>query len=142
MTVSILQSDLNITGDIRSEGTVDIRCQIKGNVYVQSVSIAADARVEGNVTARKVEVTGKLQGNVQTDSLTLVKTAEVIGDISCAELSVEKGAAIQGKLDVGGARRAATATTTAPNAAAPGAAMPRPATPAPQPPAPPVPPRN
>lgn len=141
MTVSILQSDLNITGDIRSEGTVDIRCQIKGNVYVQSVSIAADARVEGNVTASKVEVTGKLQGNVQTDSLTLVKTAEVIGDISCTELSVEKGAAIQGKLDVGGARRAATATAQN-AAAASGAAMPRPATPAPQPPAPPAPPRN
>lgn len=94
---SVLGSDLVITGDVTSTGSVEIHGQLDGNVTARGLIIGNDGVVNGTVSAETVEVKGKLDGRVSTESLTLRASAVVQADITYATTSIESGATIQGR---------------------------------------------
>lgn len=94
---SLLASDLRITGEITSAGTVEVLGEIDGNITAESLTIGNEGRVSGSVKAQTLEVKGRLDGKVETASFAMRASAQVTADISYQSLVIESGAQIEGR---------------------------------------------
>jgi cytoskeletal protein CcmA (bactofilin family) len=94
---SILGSDLKITGEITSSGTVEVMGEIDGNLSADTLTIGQEGRISGSVNAKTVEVKGKLDGKVSSDSFTMRASSQVTADITYMSLVIESGATIEGR---------------------------------------------
>lgn len=94
---SVLASDLRITGDISSTGSVEVFGEIDGTLAARSLMIGSEGSVKGSVSAETIEVKGALDGRVSTQSFTLRASAKVEADITYTALVIESGAQIEGR---------------------------------------------
>ena len=94
---SVLGSDLRITGEITTSGSVEILGEIDGNITANGLTIGQEGRVKGSINAHTVEVKGKLDGKVSCESFTLRASSEVKADVNTASLVIESGATIEGR---------------------------------------------
>ncbi len=94
---SILASDLKITGEITSQGDIEMMGEVDGNVAARSVVIGSEGRMNGTVRAETIEVKGKLDGQVAAGNFTLRAAAQVAADVAYRTLIIESGAQIEGR---------------------------------------------
>jgi cytoskeletal protein CcmA (bactofilin family) len=97
MQPSVIAADLNVLGNIISDGVLDIDGKIDGNVRCHTASIRPNGRVHGDVTAEIVHVYGAVEGVIKAKSVMLYATAKVVGTIMHESLSIEDGAFVDGK---------------------------------------------
>ena len=93
---SVFSSDLKVTGEVSSGGTLEILGEVDGNVSARGLLIGAEGRVSGTVQADTVEVRGHLEGKAATNDFTLRAPAEVAADVTYRTLVIESGATIEG----------------------------------------------
>lgn len=93
---SIVSADLTISGDLVSEGEVQIDGTVNGDIKTTTLLIGETAHVCGEVHAHRVRVHGHVDGQITAKSVTLAKTAHVSGDVIHEDLSIEKGAFLEG----------------------------------------------
>ncbi len=94
---SLLGSDLKITGEIISSGTVEVLGEVDGNIAADTLTVGNDGRISGSVRATTIEVKGRLEGKVDSQTFTMRATSQVAADISYAALIIESGASIEGR---------------------------------------------
>ncbi len=94
---TVIASDVNILGNLFSDGVVDIDGRIEGNVRGSSVTIRANGRVMGDVYADNVMVYGEVKGIIKAKNVELYAQCRVEGIIMHESLQVEDGAYIDGK---------------------------------------------
>lgn len=105
-------------GDISTEGTVVLRSDIHGNVSACSldlkgcrlegdvvikglVYISQDSVIIGNVTADELKCSGQITGDLKIKENTLLEsTAKITGNVTTATIAVEKGAVINGGIEI------------------------------------------
>lgn len=88
---------LQIEGDVRSSGSVDIAGLINGNVFVSEMVITETGSLRGTLEASKVEINGHVEGKITADSVIVGKNAVIKGDIFFkSSLKTEEGADIDG----------------------------------------------
>lgn len=97
-TPSVISADMNIMGNIISDGVLDINGRIDGNVKCDSATIRDQGLIKGDVIADTVQVYGKIEGLVKARHVVLYATSHVTGIIMHESLSIEDGAFIDGKL--------------------------------------------
>lgn len=97
LTKSVLASDLRITGEVSSTGTIEVLGEIEGNITARGLIVGAEGRMNGTVSAETVEIKGRLDGRVATQAFALRATAEVAADVTYSTLVIESGAQIEGK---------------------------------------------
>jgi cytoskeletal protein CcmA (bactofilin family) len=94
---SYVGETLQLEGDLRTSGSLDIAGLINGNVYVSEVTVTETGSVRGTVEAIKIEINGHVQGKVTADSIVIGRTAVIKGDIYFKNtLKTEEGADIDG----------------------------------------------
>jgi len=93
---SLLSSDLTITGDLHSEGEVQIDGTVNGNLRCDVLNISKTAKINGEIIADSVKVFGQVTGQISARDVSLTKTAHVQGDILHESLIVEQGAYLDG----------------------------------------------
>ena len=93
---SVLASDLRITGDIVSEGSIEVMGQIDGSVTAQILLVSHEGSAKGTIKAGTVELRGKMEGKIDSGSLTLRSAAQVTADVIYETLSIESGAQVEG----------------------------------------------
>lgn len=96
-TKSVFSSDLKITGEISSIGDIEMLGDIDGNITARSLSVGAEGRMNGTITADTVDVRGKVDGQITAGSFTLRAAAQVAADITYRSLIIESGAQIEGR---------------------------------------------
>ena len=94
---SVISADMNILGNIISDGFVDINGKIDGNVKCHSAIIRANGFVRGDVIADNVQIYGYVEGLVKAPVVNLYSSAHVSGSIMHESLSIEDGAFVDGK---------------------------------------------
>lgn len=97
MTPSVISADMNVLGNIISEGFLDINGRIEGNVKCSNATIRENGRVKGDVIAESVQIYGEVEGLVKAKHVNLYATAHVTGVIMHESLSIEDGAFVDGK---------------------------------------------
>lgn len=93
---SIISADLTITGNLVSEGEIQIDGAVVGDIKTDTLLIGEDAKVTGEIVARRVRVHGHVDGQITSKSVTLANTAHVSGDVIHEDLSIDKGAFLEG----------------------------------------------
>ena len=94
---SVISADMNILGNIVTEGFVDIDGKIDGNVKCDSAIIRTNGSVRGDVVANNVQIYGYVEGLVKATVVNLYSSAHVSGSIMHESLSIEDGAFVDGK---------------------------------------------
>lgn len=93
---SIVSANLRVTGDLESEGDIQIDGHVEGDVRSNSVTVGEHAVVSGAILAQTVHVAGTVKGQINGKTVELTRTAKVTGDIVHESLAIEAGAYIQG----------------------------------------------
>lgn len=96
-TRSVIDSWLTITGNLKSEGEVQVDGQINGDIHCAHLIVGKNATINGNIIAEDVVVRGKVTGSIRANRVTLQDTAVVASDIYHKSLAVEQGACFEGR---------------------------------------------
>ena len=78
---SIVSRDMNIMGNLISEGVVDIDGRIEGNVRATQITVRKDGVVNGDLQADEVQIYGQVKGLVRAKDVHLYNSAKVEGSI-------------------------------------------------------------
>tara|TARA_B100001250_G_scaffold410029_1_gene435644 strand:+ start:2401 stop:2865 length:465 start_codon:yes stop_codon:yes gene_type:complete len=88
---------LQLEGDLRSSGSIDVAGLINGNVFVSEMTVAETGSVRGSVEAGSIEINGHIEGKITADAVIVGKNAVIKGDIFFkSTLKTEEGADIDG----------------------------------------------
>lgn len=98
MEPSVIASNMNVLGNIVSDGILDIDGQVDGNVRGAYVTVRPNGRIRGDLMADEVFVHGTVDGLIKAQNVTLFATAHVRGTVMHESITIEDGAAIDGKL--------------------------------------------
>jgi cytoskeletal protein CcmA (bactofilin family) len=94
---SYLGETLQLEGDLRSSGAVDVAGLVNGNVFVSEMVITETGSIRGALEASSVEINGHLEGKITADAIIIGKNAVIKGDIFFKNtLKTEEGADIDG----------------------------------------------
>ena len=99
---SLLDSQLTVSGDINTAGSLRIDGRLLGNIgTADTVVLGVGATMVGDVNAREVIVGGSLTGHVRaTERVELQPTAIVTGDITTQVVLVQEGGVINGRVEM------------------------------------------
>jgi len=94
---SYVGESLQLEGDLRSSGSVDVAGLIDGNVFVSEMTITETGSIRGIAEAHSIEINGHVEGKITADNVIVGKSAVVKGDIFFKNtLKTEEGADIDG----------------------------------------------
>ena len=94
---SYVGETLQLEGDLRTSGNLDIAGLVNGNVYVSEVTVTETGSVRGSLEASKIEINGHVEGKITADVIVIGKTAVIKGDVFFKNtLKTEEGADIDG----------------------------------------------
>ncbi|MCA0920059.1 bactofilin family protein [Pseudooceanicola nanhaiensis] len=95
---SVLSSDLNITGNLKTTGDIQVEGTIDGDIRAHLLTIGEGATIRGEVTADDVVINGRIIGRVRGIKVRLTSTARVEGDIIHKTIAIESGAHFEGSV--------------------------------------------
>lgn len=101
--IAIIGKGMVIKGQIRSGEHMHISGEVDGSLYLAGydLTVAADARVRADVTAREVDIAGTIHGNVDaTRKITVRKGGSLIGDLRTPGIVIEDGAYFKGNIEI------------------------------------------
>ena len=88
---------MQLEGDLRTSGSIDVAGLISGNVFVSEIAITETGSVIGMVEATTIEINGHVKGKISADTVVVGKNAVIKGDILFKNtLKTEEGADIDG----------------------------------------------
>ena len=94
---SYVGETMQLEGDLRSAGSIDVAGLINGNIFVSEMTIAETGSVRGSIEAANIEVNGHVEGKISADVVIIGKSAVIKGDIFFKNtLKTEEGADIDG----------------------------------------------
>jgi len=100
---NVLSSGIEITGSIRFSNDMIIDGKIEGEIISEKgrVTIGENAMVKGNVTAGDVKVFGRIEGKITSERCELKTKSRLDGDIKAKMFSMEEGAQLSGRTEIG-----------------------------------------
>lgn len=98
LELSVIAANMNVLGNIVSDGILDIDGQVDGNVRGHSVTVRPDGRIRGDLVAQEVFIHGTVDGLIKAENVTLFESAHVRGTIMHESITIEDGAKVDGKL--------------------------------------------
>lgn len=101
---TLFDKDVEIEGNVRFSGTLDIEGTVNGDVFASPgsdalIRVREDGCVNGDIRAPKIVINGKISGDVYSSGhLELAAKAEVNGNVHYQEIEMVKGAHVNGNL--------------------------------------------
>ena len=93
---SIVSNGMQVTGDIASDGEVQVDGVLLGDIKCAKLTIGESGRIQGSVVADNCLVHGEVIGQIKADSVTLSRSSRVEGDVLHDTLAIEPGARLDG----------------------------------------------
>ena len=88
---------MQLEGDLRTSGSIDVAGLINGNIFVSDITITESGSIRGSVEAGSIEINGHVEGKITADTVIVGKSAVIKGDIFFKNtLKTEEGADIDG----------------------------------------------
>ena len=97
---TIIGASIKVKGNFYGEGNIVIEGQLEGSVKTDANLFIGDkAKVVANIEANDAIINGEVRGGLKIHQyLALGPTAKIIGDVNYSEISIEKGAIINGQI--------------------------------------------
>jgi cytoskeletal protein CcmA (bactofilin family) len=99
---TIIGPSIIVKGDFHGEGDMMIEGTVEGDIKTKEfVSVGTKARIIANIKAKNAKISGYIKGDVNIDDfIQISNTAIIDGNIICKELSIDKGATINGHISM------------------------------------------
>ena len=94
---------ISIEGQVNGQEHLVIEGSLKGNVTMEkhNFTVGTNGRVEGEIRAQNVSISGQLQGTIHAvGRVEVTKEADFFGDIKAKSISVEDGAYFKGSIEL------------------------------------------
>lgn len=97
---TIIGASIKVKGNFQGQGNIIIEGSLEGSLRTDAnIFISDRAKVVANVESKDAVVNGEVRGNIKAKSyLAIGGTAKIFGDVQYGEISIEKGAIINGQL--------------------------------------------
>ncbi|MDS9468665.1 polymer-forming cytoskeletal protein [Paracoccus sp. MBLB3053] len=95
---SVLASDLTVTGNIRTQGDIQVEGTVEGDIRAHQLVVGESATIRGEIVAEEVVVNGRVVGRVRGLKVRLTASAKVEGDIIHKTIAIESGAHFEGSV--------------------------------------------
>ncbi len=97
---TIIGPSVKVKGNFQGKGNIIVDGQLEGSLKTSSnLLIGEKANLSASIEAVEASINGTVTGNIHIKKfLALGKTAKIRGDIVCSEISIARGAHINGKL--------------------------------------------
>jgi cytoskeletal protein CcmA (bactofilin family) len=101
---NVLSSGIEITGSIRFSNDMIIDGKVDGEITSEKgrLTVGENAVVKGDISAGEVKVYGKVEGKITSGRCELKDKSRINGDIKSKVFSMEEGAQLSGRTDIGG----------------------------------------
>ena len=94
---SYIGETMQLEGDLRTSGSIDVAGLINGNIFVSEMTVAETGSIRGSVEATAIEINGHVAGKISADTVIVGKTAVIKCDVFFKNsLKTEEGADIDG----------------------------------------------
>ncbi|OGF26171.1 hypothetical protein A2331_01815 [Candidatus Falkowbacteria bacterium RIFOXYB2_FULL_34_18] len=99
---TIIGPSIKIKGNFHGQGNMIIEGIVEGSVKTMNRLLIRDkAKITASIEAKEVRVGGEVQGHIKVGGyLEITSTAKIFGDIETSEISIERGAIINGKINM------------------------------------------
>lgn len=94
---TILGSGTELVGDLTLSDSLHVDGRLEGNIRSEAdVTLGESGRVDGEIHARRVLVSGTMNGRINAERLEIVAGGSVEGTISVVDLVIEPGGRFNG----------------------------------------------
>lgn len=100
---TVIGEHISITGDIKGGEDLLIEGSVKGGVELSQhhLTIGAKGKVEAEITADNVTISGRLVGNIKAKGkVEITRQADFNGEIKASRISVEDGAYLKAVIEL------------------------------------------
>jgi cytoskeletal protein CcmA (bactofilin family) len=95
--LSIITRDVNILGNIVSDGSLDIDGTVDGNIRAHMLTVRPHGIINGEVIVDALFVYGKIRGLIRARHVHFYDSCHIEGIVMHESLTIEDGAFIDGK---------------------------------------------
>jgi len=97
---TIIGASIKVKGNFHGQGNIVIEGQLEGSLKTEAnLFVGEKAKIVANIEADDAIINGEIRGSLKIHQyLALGPNAKIIGDISYSEISIEKGAIINGQV--------------------------------------------
>lgn len=97
---TVIGASIKVKGNFQGQGNIVIEGSVEGSVKTAANLFVGDqAVVIANIEAKDAVINGEVRGNIKTKNyLAIGRSAKVTGDLHYGEISIDKGASINGQL--------------------------------------------
>ncbi len=101
---NVLAQGIEIIGSIKFSNDMIVDGKVEGEISSEKgkVTIGENVNVKGDVKAGEVKLYGRVEGKIQSDRCELKAKSFLNGDIKTKNLSMEEGASLTGRTEIGG----------------------------------------
>lgn len=96
---TVIGPSVKVKGNFNGQGNIIVEGMLEGGLKTAGdVFIGEKARIIAGVEAKNAKISGAINGNLKIkNGLEIMATAKIFGDIECAQISIEKGALLNGR---------------------------------------------
>ena len=100
--LNIIGTETRLTGDLESTGDIRVDGSIDGHVTVkQRLVLGEGGIIKGDIEAKNATIAGLLKGNIRVENTLVLKpSARIDGDISTDKIVIESGAQFNGRCNM------------------------------------------
>lgn len=97
---TVIGPSIKVKGNFQGKGNIVIEGTVEGSLKTEAnLFIGNDAKIIANMESNDASIHGEVFGNIKNKGyLAIGKTAKITGDIQYVEISIAKGALINGTL--------------------------------------------
>ncbi len=97
---TVIGASIKVKGNFQGQGNIVIEGSVEGSLKTAAnLFIGDQAKVVANIESKDAVINGEVKGNIKTKGyLAIGKMAKIWGDLQYSEISIEKGASVNGQL--------------------------------------------
>jgi len=96
---TIIGPSVKVKGNFHGHGNIVVEGIVEGSIKTGSnLRVGEKAKILANIEAKNATIGGEVVGNVKVSGyLEITAGAKILGDIETSELSIERGAVVNGR---------------------------------------------
>ena len=104
---TIIGPSVQVDGNFVANGDIIVEGSISGSIKTEkNLQVGAQAKIFANISAANAVIAGEIQGSLKIkDNLELTSTAKIFGDVKTQTISIESGAVLHGRCQVGDVKK-------------------------------------
>ena len=104
---TIIGQSVKVKGNFQGQGNIIIEGSVDGNIITSNfLFIGSKAKINANIEAKDANIGGEVNGNIKIQGYLEIKSsAKINGDIDATEISIEKGAFLNGNCNMNGNKK-------------------------------------